>query len=116
MKHLFAVFILMLLTLCTTLPCCAGEGHKRKQTVGSKSTVNPSRTDTTFSIRVSGPSNSVMINNRPVSTTPGKTDTKNTITVSGEGNSVSVNKADQNSTVNISQNGNNNQINISQKR
>ena len=72
---------------------------------------------TPYSIQITGPLNTVNINNElQTATAPHKADASYTITVNGEGNSVTINKEDKKGKVNISQNGNGNKVNVTQSK
>ena len=119
MKKIFACFLLSLLSLYAVTGCSASERPAQKKSPGSQNQVprltNVSPVDTAqYSVQVNGETNTVKINNQPVKTTKGLAGKQNTITINGEGNTVSVNKDTEKSKVNISQNGNNNHVTITQ--
>lgn len=84
-------------------------------TVVSPAPRAPPSDSSQYSVRINGPFNSVIVNGKQLVSTPDTTNRKNTILVSGQGNSVSIIQDDHKSEVNITQQGKNNKIKISQK-
>ena len=70
---------------------------------------------TEYSIRVKGQSNTIIVNGKVVLATCDTTEKQNNIQVCGEGNTVTIKQTDQQSEVNINQQGKKNQIHIIQK-
>jgi len=70
---------------------------------------------TQYSIRIKGQSNSIIVNGKVIVATCDTTQKQNNIQVRGDGNTVTIKQTDQQSEVNINQQGKKNQIHIIQK-
>ena len=120
MIKIFTVCVLLPLCFCAADECYATDGAKHKRMVKSKNQETQlskvASADTTlYSIQMNGQSNEVTVNKElQTETSPCKSEKPNTIIVKGEGNTVSLSQTDKKSKVNISQNGNNNKISITQ--
>lgn len=121
MKKLhFLGFQIVLLCLYSTTESSASDNKNRKGRVDNKNEANeliraPPSYSNQYSIQIIGPSNVVEINGRCIETIPDSLDCRNKIRVNGQGNTLSIQQINQESNVNIVQQGRNNKLTISQK-
>ena len=118
-------FLILLISLYTTTSFTIsarqnGQGTARYKTTTTKlARASPepraSHGDTTgCSIKMTGKSNTIILNGKVLVSTPDSTEKRNNIRVTGEGNTVILHQTDQTSEVTVTQIGKNNQIKISQ--
>ena len=112
--------LILILSLCTLTEFSTSVMQQPNQAVHYLTSARyPARASpddsTQYSIRVKGQSNSIIVNGKVIVATCDTTQKQNNIQVCGEGNSVTIKQTDQQSEVNITQQGKKNQIHIIQK-
>ena len=124
-NNLYRGFLVLLISLYTSTYFSAsgrqnGQGATRNKTTASKpARASPepraSPGDTTrCSIKMTGKSNTIILNGKVLVSTPDSTKKPTNIRVTGEGNTVTIHQTDQTSEVTVTQKGKNNQIKIFQ--
>jgi len=124
-NNLYMIFLVFLVSFYSITDLFASDRQNRKGSAKYKTTANyPARAspgaraspeDTTqYSIKMDGRSNTIILNGKMLVTSPDTTEKQNNIRVTGEGNSVTLHLTDLKSEVNITQQGKNNHIKISQ--
>ena len=124
-NNLYRGFLVFLISLYTSTYFSVSGRQNRQGTVRSDSTsfklarASPqhraSPGDTTqCSIKMTGKSNTIILNGKVLVSTPDTTAKRNNIRVTGEGNTVILHQTDQTSEVTVTQKGKNNQIRITQ--
>ena len=112
--------LILILSLCTQTEFSTSVMQQPNQAVHYLTSARyPARASpddsTQYSIRVKGQSNSIIVNGKVIVATCDTTQKQNNIQVCGEGNTVTIKQTDQQSEVNINQQGKKNQIHIIQK-
>jgi hypothetical protein len=124
-NNLYRGFLVLLISLYTSASFSVsarqnGQVAARSKTPATKlARASPepraSPGDTTrCSIKMTGKSNTIILNGKVLVSTPDSTEKRNNIRVTGEGNRVTIHQTDQTSEVTVTQKGKNNQIKISQ--
>jgi len=126
-NNIYAVFLALVISICVLSDISATGRQKRKEADKYKTLAcYPARSipdsiafpeDTTqYSIRMKGQRNTITMNGKKVIATTDTTEKQNSIRVIGMGNKISINQPDQKSKANITQQGKNNRIQISQHK
>ena len=124
-NNLYGGFLVLLIILYTSTSFMVsgrqnGQGAARSKTTTTKlARASPesraSLGDTTrCSIKMTGKSNTIILNGKVLVSTPDSTEKRNNIRVTGEWNTVTIHQTDQTSEVTVTQKGKNNQIRITQ--
>ncbi|MDD4968609.1 MAG: hypothetical protein PHT07_04185 [Paludibacter sp.] len=119
-NKLYTGLLILILSLCALTEISTIGMQQKKRTARYLTAASyPARASpgdsTNYSIRMKGRSNSVTINGKVVVSPCDTTEKQNNIRVHGEENTVTIEQTDQNSKVNITQQGKKNQIHITQK-